>query len=87
MSTLDSFGARATLETADEQVVIYRLDRLEQEGVGSVSKLPYSIKVLLEAALRQLDGFEITDDDVSNLAQWDATRPSDREIPFKPARG
>ncbi len=82
MSVLDPFGARATLE----DLVIYRLDRLEKAGVGSISNLPYSVKVLLEAALRQLDGFEITEDDVSSLAQWDASRPSDREIPFKPAR-
>jgi aconitate hydratase len=82
----DLFGARATLGTQNGPVTIYRLDRLEKDGVGQVSRLPYSIKVLLEAALRQLDGFEITQDDVLGLANWTARRAEGREMPFKPAR-
>ncbi|HEC24073.1 MAG TPA: aconitate hydratase AcnA [Chloroflexi bacterium] len=82
----DPFGTRDTLETSGGPVVIYRLSRLEEQGIGSVSRLPYSIRVLLEAALRQLDGFTITPDDVANLAAWDASAPVKREIPYKPAR-
>jgi len=82
----DPFGARTTLETAGGPVVIYRLSRLEEEGLGAVSRLPYSIRVLLEAALRQVDGFAVTADDVRNLAGWHAPDPGKQEFPYKPAR-
>jgi aconitate hydratase len=65
---------------------MYSLNRLEQDGIGNASHLPYSIRVLLEAALRQCDGSEITSEDVVNLAQWDAANPGAREVPHKPAR-
>jgi aconitate hydratase len=80
----DPFGARDTLQTANGPVVIYRLDRIEAQGLGGLSRLPYSIRVLLEAALRQLDGFSITEDDVANLAAW--KDPGEQEIPYRPAR-
>ena len=51
-----------------------------------VSTLPFSIRVLLEAALRSCDGFEVTQQDVANLAGWNAAAPARVEIPFKPAR-
>ncbi len=82
--TRDPFGARSTLEVAGGSVTIYRLDRLEAQGIGAVPSLPYSMKVMLEAALRQLDGFEITENDVTHLAAWE--RPGEQEIPYKPAR-
>ncbi|MFW9998165.1 MAG: aconitate hydratase AcnA, partial [Candidatus Odinarchaeota archaeon] len=82
----DPFGASATLETKDGPVTLYRLDRLEKEGIGNVSHLPFSIKVLLEAALRQCDGFQVTQDDVVSLADWNTTQADPRELPFKPAR-
>ncbi len=82
----DQFGARAILETAAGPVAIYRLDRLEEQGTGPVSRLPFSIKVMLEAALRQCDGFEITQEDVAGLANWEAKNVAQREVPFKPAR-
>ena len=53
--THNPLNTRDTLTTAGGDVVIYRLDKLESDGVGPVSKLPFSIKVLLEAALRNLD--------------------------------
>ncbi|MBN1430920.1 MAG: aconitate hydratase AcnA [Anaerolineae bacterium] len=82
----DSFGAHGVIETANGLVTLYRLDQLEKSGIGPVSRLPYSIKVLLEAALRQCDGFAITADDVERIARWDAAKPTDQEIPYKPAR-
>jgi len=82
----DAFGARATLETKSGPVAMYRLDQLEKEGIGHVSQLPFSIKVLLEAGLRQCDGFEITREDVVGLANWNAKHVDGRELPFKPAR-
>ena len=82
----DPLGARARLETGSGPAVIYRLDRVEKAGLGSVSRLPSSIKVLLEAVLRSCDGEIITADDVAVLAGWKAGPLPDREVPFKPAR-
>src|SRR5690606_26367242 len=86
MTVQDFFNAKDTFETGSGPAVIYRLSALEAQGIAPVSKLPFSIKILLEAALRQIDGFEITQDDVVKLAQWNAKTPAAAEIPFKPAR-
>ncbi len=80
------FGARDTLSTPNGNLGIYRLSRLEDQGIASISKLPYSIRILLEAVLRACDGYEVTRDDVTNLAQWQAAKPAELEVPFKPAR-
>ncbi len=82
----DPFGARVPLETGNGTVSVYRLNRLEETGIGTVSHLPYVIKVLLEAALRQVDGFAITEEDVVALVEWKADQPERREVPFMPAR-
>jgi aconitate hydratase A / 2-methylisocitrate dehydratase len=80
------FNSRASLETASGRAVIFRLDALEKAGLGSVSKLPFSIKVLLEAVLRNCDGKLIKESEVAALAGWNAKSPARREVPFKPAR-
>ncbi|MEZ6120935.1 MAG: aconitate hydratase AcnA [Pirellulaceae bacterium] len=54
--------------------------------MGPVSKLPYSIRVLLEAVLRNCDGYVVTEEDVKNLANWNAASPAKVEIPFMPSR-
>ncbi|MBI3540139.1 MAG: aconitate hydratase, partial [Candidatus Eisenbacteria bacterium] len=82
----DPFGARAALATPHNSVHIHRLDRLEQSLGVSVARLPYSIKVLIEAALRTCDGYQVTEADVKRLASWNAASPDPHEIPFKPAR-
>jgi len=82
----DPFGARGTLGTPSGPLAIHRLEAIEQAGVGPVARLPFSIKVLLEAALRNLDGFAITADHVRQLANWPTEHTRDREIPFMPAR-
>jgi len=84
--TGNPFGARDRLTTAGGDVTLYRLDRLEAGGVGPVSRLPFSVKVLLEAALRNVDGYQVSEDDVAGLANWKADSPAQVEIPFKPAR-
>ncbi|MBZ5668640.1 MAG: aconitate hydratase AcnA [Acidobacteriia bacterium] len=84
--TQDVFGTRATLEAAWGRTVIYRLDRLETSCHGAFSRLPFSIKVLLEALLRNCDGTLVTEEDVASLAKWNAKSPAAREVPFKPAR-
>jgi aconitate hydratase len=82
----DPFGARDTFETGSGPVALYRLARLEDAGLTRVDALPYSIRVLLEAALRSCDGYQVTEQDVKNLAAWKAASPARVEIPFKPAR-
>ncbi len=80
------FGARDTLSLPSGNLGIYRLSRLEDQGIAAISKLPYSIRILLEAVLRACDGYEVTREDVTNLAQWQAAKPAELEVPFKPAR-
>ena len=86
MTVQDFFNAKDTFETGSGPAVIYRLSALEEQGIAPVSKLPFSIKVLLEAALRQADGFEITKEAVETIAKWSPENAGKTEIPFKPAR-
>lgn len=86
MAVQDYFNAKDTFETGSGPAVIYRLSALEEQGVANISQLPFSIKVLLEAALRQADGFEITKDAVETIAKWGPESAGKVEIPFKPAR-
>jgi aconitate hydratase len=79
----DHFGARALLPGSDE-LYYYRLDTLSDKG--SVDRLPFSIKVLLEALLRTCDGYEVTPENVERLAAWNAPKPAKDELPFKPGR-
>jgi aconitate hydratase len=81
----NAFGARAPLHG---DYAIYRLDHLAQSGLApGLDRLPFSIKILLEAVLRNCDGYLVTEDDVKRLAAWDA-QPSatPSELPFLPAR-
>ncbi len=80
----DPFGARKSLSTKFGTYTYFDLASLAK--VGNISKLPYSIKVLLESMLRNLDGFVVTADDVSGLANWNARSPAKEEIPFMPGR-
>jgi aconitate hydratase len=82
----DAFGAARTLETASGPLTVYALDALKEQGVGHVDRLPYSIKVLLEAVLRNQDGFAITADHVRAIANYNATDVGEVEIPFNPGR-
>ena len=82
----DAFGARSIMNISQEEVVYYRLARLTEEGITDVSRLPYSIKVLLESVLRNENGVEITRDDVLNVARYDPRASASIGIPFKPAR-
>ncbi|TCS95961.1 aconitate hydratase AcnA [Hazenella coriacea] len=81
----DLYNAKAQLSVGDQEYVYYRLSDLEEQGVGKISKLPFSIKVLLEAAVRQYDGKSVTKEHIEQLASW-ADNRSDKEIAFKPAR-
>jgi aconitate hydratase len=79
------YNVQADLQSGGKSYRYYRLQALEEQGLGPVSKLPFSIKVLLEAAVRQFDGRAITLDHVKMLANW-ANKREDKEIPFIPAR-
>ncbi len=82
----DPFSARDTLALKEGTIGYYRLSKLEEAGLGKVSQLPYSIRILLESVLRNCDGYVVTEEDVKNLAAWNAEKPASLEIPFKPAR-
>jgi len=82
--THDPFGARSTIDTPLGERTIYRLDALT--GLGDIDALPYSIKVLLESALRNHDGRVVTDADVHAVARYVATQVGEAEIAYKPAR-
>ena len=81
----DFFNARDTLKVGEKEYTYYRLDALEKAGLTQLSRLPYSIRIVLEAALRQCNDNEITQQDVKNIAAWTAKgeRPG---IPLLPAR-
>ena len=70
MTHRDAFSARSTLETSAGPVRYYRLSALEEAGLGDVSRLPFTIRILLEAALRNLDDFAVTEDHVRAIAGW-----------------
>ncbi|MCY3977306.1 MAG: aconitate hydratase AcnA [Chloroflexi bacterium] len=82
----DSFGTRGTIDSGGTRAGIYRLNKLAHDGIGHIDRLPFSIKVLLENALRNEDGRLFQAEDVVNLASWDADNYQAVEIPFSPAR-
>ncbi len=86
MSNTNPFGAESTLSTAAGKVKYFSLPKLIKDGIGDIETLPYSIRVLLEACLRNIDNFIVTADDVTNLANWNAASPAQVEVPFKPGR-
>jgi aconitate hydratase len=84
MSSSDSFGARSVLGVGGREYEVFRLDSLADRF--DVSRLPYSIKVLLENVLRLEDGRSVTTADVEAIAGWDAAAEPSAEISFQPAR-
>ena len=85
-TNIDPFGAKDIIEVNGKRITIYRLSKLEELGIGNISRHPYSIKVLLEALLRQVDGRIVTKEDVEALAKWSPDNKLERELPFIPAR-
>ncbi|MEE8486325.1 MAG: aconitate hydratase AcnA [Acidimicrobiia bacterium] len=82
--THDPFSARHVISTPLGERVVYRLDALAR--MGDIESLPYSIKVLLESVLRNHDGVVVRDQDVTAVAQYDASKVTDAEIAYKPGR-
>jgi aconitate hydratase len=80
-STIRSFDAGA-----GKKGNLYSLPALEEAGVGKVSRLPVSIRIVLESVLRNCDGKKVSEKDVATLANWNAKEPAKEEIPFVVAR-
>ena len=83
---LDPFGARDTLAVDNKQYTVYRLDRLAQKVGADISRLPFSIKVVLESLLRNVGDGSTDAADVEALAKWTPESAGQREVAFKPAR-
>lgn len=81
---MDPFGMKSTLNTPLGKKTIWRLEALT--AIGDIHRLPYSLRVLLEACARQIDGKAITEEHVKILARHNPAEPSQQEIPFLPAR-
>jgi aconitate hydratase len=81
----NSFNARTTLRVGDRTYTYYRLEALAQHGID-LTKLPYSLKILLENLLRHEDGVTVTAEDILALARWRPDAVPEREIAFRPAR-
>jgi aconitate hydratase len=86
MTSLDSFKCLRPLKVGSKTYAYYSLPVAEKNGLKGISRLPFSLKVLLENLLRNEDGRTVTKDDILAVAQWLKTKTSDREIAFRPAR-
>jgi aconitate hydratase len=82
---MNSFGSRAVLKSGNRSYTIYRLPALAARGFN-LSRLPFSLKILLENLLRREDGVNVTAADIEFLAQWDPKAEPSREIAYMPAR-
>ncbi len=83
---IDPFSARSSFDTGSGSATLYRLRALDDAGVTNTARLPYCLRTILEALLRTCDDYEVTEQDVRNLATWEAARPAAVEVPFKPSR-
>jgi aconitate hydratase len=86
MTSLDSFRCCRTLKVGTKTYAYYSLPIAEKNGLKGISRLPFSMKVLLENLLRNEDGRTVTKEDIQAVAAWLKKKASDREIAFRPAR-
>ena len=85
-TSLDSFKSRKTLSVGGKTYVYYSLPDAERNGLPGISRLPNSMKVVLENLLRFEDGRTVKKEDILAIAEWLKTRKSDHEIQYRPAR-
>lgn len=71
-----------TLRSLDNEHVYYSLPALEEQGIAEISKLPVSVRIVLEALLRHCDGVHVSQEDVLNLAKWNPSKPAEGDVPF-----
>jgi aconitate hydratase len=86
MDSLDSFKCLRPLKVGSKTYAYYSLLVAEKNGLKGISRLPFSLKVLLENLLRNEDGRSVSKEDIQSVAQWLKTKTSEREIAFRPAR-
>jgi aconitate hydratase len=86
MTSLDSFRCCKTLQVGTKSYAYFSLPTAERNGLKGISRLPFSMKVLLENLLRNEDGRTVTKDDIKAFAEWLKTKTSDHEFAFRPAR-
>src|ERR1700750_2282971 len=86
MTSLDSVKCCRTLKVGSKTYAYFSLPIAERNGLKGISRLPFSMKVLLENLLRNEDGRTVTKDDIKAVAEWLKTKTSEREIAFRPAR-
>jgi len=86
MTSLDSFRCCTTLKVGSKTYAYFSLLLAEKNGLKGISRLPFSMKVLLENLLRNEDGRSVTKDDIKAVAEWLKTKTSEHEIAFRPAR-
>ncbi|MBI2714163.1 MAG: aconitate hydratase AcnA [Rhizobiales bacterium] len=86
MTSLDSFRCCKTLQVGSKAYAYYSLPIAEKNGLKGISRLPFSMKVLLENLLRNEDGRTVSKDDIKAVAEWLKTKSSDHEFAFRPAR-
>ena len=86
MTSLDSFRCCKTLQVGSKTYAYFSLPTAERNELKGISRLPFSMKVLLENLLRNEDGRTVTKDDIKAVADWIKTKTSEREIAFRPAR-
>jgi aconitate hydratase len=82
----DYFGARGLLRVGEKDYTIYKLSKLEQDGLIKSSRLPCSLRIMLESVLRQFNGREYTEKQVTDLAAWTPDRKERTPLPYRPAR-
>lgn len=86
MTSIDSFQTSSELHVGENKYKYFSLPALEMAGLKGVSKLPHTLKILLENLLRHEDGNTVKPEDVKALVDWLKTKQSDREIAYRPAR-
>jgi aconitate hydratase len=86
MTNPNSFGSRATLDVAGRRYTLYRLDSVESRSNGNSSRLPFSLKILLENLIRNEDGKFVKAADIEALANWDVKGKAETEIAFRTSR-
>src|SRR5687767_7573862 len=86
MTALDSFKCLRPLKVGSKTYAYYSLPAAEKNGLKGISRLPFSMKVLVENLLRNEDGRSVAKEDIQAVTHWLKTKTSEREIAFRPAR-
>ncbi|HET6425800.1 MAG TPA: aconitase family protein, partial [Planctomycetaceae bacterium] len=86
MAGANGLGTATTLKTSQAECTYYSLPKLAEKGFGQIDRLPFSMRVLLESCLRNVDDFIVTEEHVKQVANWSAAAPAQVEVPFMPGR-